>query len=253
MIWLFIAILLGIVPSAGMAQSRQPTHVAAPQSVSQTDTRVAAATPAPSAAQPDMPVYKPPQRGAPSGRVAGGTRGSSSSLPLLAALAPNHTGLTIHEQPVLYWHLAEASPYPMAFTLIDMRTVKPVAQQRLAPREGPGMQRIPLAEYNVNLQPGVTYHWFVTLIVDDARRDKDIAAGGSIERIPPPETLTSRLAQAGPARAPHIYAEAGLWYDAIMAVSQLIDAAPQDHALRRQRAALLGQVGLSGVAMADLP
>jgi hypothetical protein len=114
------------------------------------------------------------------------------------------------------------------------------------------VQRIELAEYNVNLQPGVTYHWFVTLIVDPAQRASDVAAGGSIERIAPPEALSSQLAQAGPARAPFIYAEAGLWYDAVMAVSQLIDAAPQDRALRRQRAALLAQVGLSGVAKADL-
>ena len=239
MIWLVIAMLLVIAPYTGMAQN-QPTNITAPQG----DSPAAAAL-------PDVPVYKPPPRGAPSGRVAGGTRGANDDLPLLAALAPNHPGLSIQAQPALYWHLAEAAPYAVEFTLLDIRAAKPLVKQRLAPR-GPGMQRLELAEYNVSLQPGVTYHWFVTLIVDPAQRANDIAAGGSIERIVPPETLSSQLAQAGPARAPHVYAEAGLWYDAMMAVSQLIDAAPQDRALRRQRAALLGQVGLISVAKADL-
>ena len=41
-----------------------------------------------------------------------------------------------------------------------------------------------------------------------------------------------------------IYAEAGLWYDALAAVSEMIERAPDNRELRRQRAALLAQVGL---------
>jgi hypothetical protein len=38
-----------------------------------------------------------------------------------------------------------------------------------------------------------------------------------------------------------------MWYDAVAAISEMIDAAPQDQALRKQRAALLSQVGLSAI------
>ena len=56
-----------------------------------------------------------------------------------------------------------------------------------------------------------------------------------------------KLAQAAKSDLPSIYAEAGLWYDTVAAISELIEAAPQEQALRKQRAALLSQVGLTGI------
>src|SRR4051794_27821202 len=41
------------------------------------------------------PVYQPPMRGAPSGRVGGGTRGAAGGMPTLDVLAPDHVGLTL--------------------------------------------------------------------------------------------------------------------------------------------------------------
>jgi hypothetical protein len=43
---------------------------------------------------------------------------------------------------------------------------------------------------------------------------------------------------------PSLYAEAGLWYDAVAALGELIDQTPTDRTLVEQRAALLRQVGL---------
>jgi hypothetical protein len=48
-----------------------------------------------------------------------------------------------------------------------------------------------------------------------------------------------------------VYAESGVWYDAIAAVSARISAAPGDPRPRAQRAALLDQVGLSEIAAYD--
>ncbi len=72
----------------------------------------------------------------------------------------------------------------------------------------------------------MTYQWFVTIAVDPKQRSRDVVAGGAIERIASPGALQSQLAQAGPTRAPFVYAEAGLWYDAVTVVSQMIDDAP---------------------------
>jgi hypothetical protein len=142
-------------------------------------------------------------------------------------------------------------PYPIEFTLIDDRTVTPLLAQRLSPSQRPGVQQIRLADYHVSLEPGVTYQWFVTIIVDPDQRDKNGVTSGAIALTASPATLSSQLAQAGPARASFVYAQAGLWYDAVMAVSQLIDEAPQDSRWRRQRAALLAQVGLVNIAEAE--
>ena len=78
------------------------------------------------------------------------------------------------------------------------------------------------------------------------------AAGGSIERIVLLEALRAKLAEAGTAHAPQLYAEAGVWYDALTVISALLDAAPHDPVHRRQRASLLQQVGLAKIAEHDL-
>ena len=88
----------------------------------------------------------------------------------------------------------------------------------------------------------------MTAVPDPDDRSKDIRAGGLIERIEIPESVRSKLAQAEKEEIPRIYAEAGIWYDALMAISDLIDVRPEDGVLRKQRSALLEQVGLSEVA-----
>jgi hypothetical protein len=90
----------------------------------------------------------------------------------------------------------------------------------------------------------VPYRWFVAVVLDSGRRSRDVLAGGAIERVGLPEGLGAKLAQAGKGELPFLYAEAGLWYDALAAISQLIEAAPHDPTLRRQRASMLAQVGL---------
>ena len=50
---------------------------------------------------------------------------------------------------------------------------------------------------------------------------------------------------------PGIYAEAGLWYDAIGALSRLIERNPGDAGLRAMRAGLLEQIGLPAAAAYD--
>ena len=62
-----------------------------------------------------------------------------------------------------------------------------------------------------------------------------------------PQELKAKVAHARKSDLPSIYAEAGIWYDTVAAISELIDAAPQDQALHKQRTALLSQVGLTGI------
>ena len=203
------------------------------------------------AATVDRPVYIPPQRGAPGGRVGGSSRGIEDKLPMLSVLAPDHTGLTVQEQPSLYWYVSKSTMYPIELTIIDNQTIQPLLEGRISGPVEPGVQRVRLADDGVRLSLGVPYRWFVALVVDPDNRSRDILAGGAIERIAPPEALRAKLARAGNAQTPSIYAEAGLWYDALSAISDLIDAAPNDRILRSQRASLLEQVQLAEVAQYD--
>ncbi len=192
------------------------------------------------------PVYKPPLLGAPGGRVGGGTRSAGREF-VLSVLAPDHSGLTLREHPSLYWYISDKTSLPVELTVIDPRATRPVLETRLPSPTAAGIHRIRLADHRVRLDPEITYQWFIAVIPDTGRRSRDILAGGTIVRITAPEALKNKLAETPPAEAPHIYAEAGVWYDALAALSELIEGAPNDAALRRQRGALVSQVGLSGL------
>jgi len=204
-------------------------------------------------AQPaDTITYRPPKRGAPGGREGAGTRGLGKPLLTLAVLAPqDHTGLTAQEQPVLYWYLSQETRHPVEVILTDRQSVKPLLAIRLNPPLQPGMQRVPLADYNIRLAPGVLYKWSVSLVPDPAQRSRDVITAGTIERIELPNELRGQLIQANKITAARLYATAGLWYDTIATISELIDAAPQDTTLRQQRAMVLAQEGLTEAAVYD--
>jgi hypothetical protein len=194
-------------------------------------------------------VYKPPLRGAPGGRVGGGTRGTGREAFVLSVLAPNHTGLTTSEQPTLFWFISHPSSYPIELTLVDPDKTDPLIELRLQPPVAEGVHRLRLRDHNVRLAPGTAYQWFVAVVPDGGRRSKDILAGGMIERVTSPAELTEKIARASKAEIPGLYAEAGLWYDAIGTLGELLDQAPDDTALQAQRSALLRQIGLPDVGI----
>jgi hypothetical protein len=163
-------------------------------------------------------------------------------------LAPDHSGLTISEEPSLYWYISKSTSLPIELTVMHPQGVQPMLETRIPDPIQAGVHRIRLADYKIRLAPGVAYRWFVAVVPDADRRSKDILAGGAVERIEIPAELKAKLAKAEKSELPAIYAEAGLWYDTMAAISELIEAAPQDQALRQQRAALFSQVGLTGIA-----
>ncbi len=209
--------------------------------------------PQPAATQPDDTIiYKPPKRGAPGGREGAGTRGFREALPTLAVLAPqDHTGLTVQEQPVLYWYLSQETRHPVEVILTDRQSVKPLLAIRLDPPLPPGMQRVRLADYNIHLAPGVLYKWSVSLVRDAAQRSYDVTTAGTIERVELPNALRGQLVHANKMTSARLYATDGLWYDTIATLSELIDATPRYTALRQQRATVLEQEGLTAAAAYD--
>ncbi len=197
------------------------------------------------------PIYKPPLRGAPAGRVAGGTRGMDQETPYLCLIVPEHIGLTISSQPVLYFYQSQLSPYPIEFTLIRKQGITPVVETRIDPPEKPGIQSVRLGDFGARLEPGIEYKWFIAMVPDPLHRSKDILAAGAIELIAEPEKITERLAGADKSEASHIYAEAGIWYDAFHSLSSQIETSPDHSELKEHRDSLLKQIGLAQVCGPD--
>lgn len=203
-------------------------------------------------------LYNPPQRDELGGRFSDIKRGRGCAKPIessgklalqLFTLVPDHTGLTTYEQPSLYWYLSMPTICPVELTVSNDQAIMPLLETRLDAPAKDGVQQIRLADYGVRLELDVPYRWFVTLIVNEMEPSQNPVAGGIIERIGLSDSLRRQLAQASKREAPLLYAQAGVWYDALTTLSQLIEGAPYDAGLQQRRAALLAEVGLNNIAL----
>lgn len=193
-------------------------------------------------------VYVPPPRGSTRARTGGGTRGPGRQ-PILAALVPDHVGVTNRAQPSLAWYVSEATDERVDFTLVDPAAVEPVLETTLTGPFTAGIHLVRLAEHGVRLEEGRSYDWSVALVPDPENRDRDVVAGGAIRREPAAPGVASEIAAGEPSY--RVLARAGVWYDAIADLSEAIAARPDEKVLREERAALLEQVGVGAAASFD--
>ena len=197
-----------------------------------------------------LPVYKPPKGiGAPGGRIGGATRGQDAFA--IFALVPDHLGLTINEQPTLYWYLSESVSYPLVLTVNEVTQVEPIVETIITKTPKAGIHSFPLKKFNIKLALDKEYQWFVSLALDHENPSKNIIAGGRIQRVLPPESLLQQLRNAEPDQVTAIYSDAGLWYDALASISDLIESSPNDSEYRMGRKKLLEQVDLMDVINAE--
>lgn len=202
----------------------------------------------------EQPIYTPPKKITPRARVGGDVRGTDSSDPEVKALVPDHVGLTIKEMPVVNWFVSKSTSHQVIVTLRDDRSPKAFQEKSIPPPKQPGIYTINFKELGFTLEPNVQYRWFVSIIRDANQHSNNMVAGGVIERCEFNACMIELKPVLTCAGAADVMenARAGLWYDAMGCLCNLIDANPKDDQLRRLRARLLRDVGLNGVAEWDL-
>ncbi len=202
--------------------------------------------------EPDLPTYNAPQKVSPRARLGGSLRGGEGEDPAVAALVPDHVGITIKQYPALNWFLSKHTSLPITFTLIDERSIHPLVEQSLAPPHEAGVHALKLENFGFALQANVQYRWYISVIKDTDSHSQDIVTGGMIERCEFSECSILGAVTTCSREAVMVNAVKGFWYDSIACLCDLIDSNPADTNLRKQRSALLRQVGLTEVADWDL-
>jgi hypothetical protein len=195
--------------------------------------------------------FRPATTGAPSVRVTGGSRGTGDATITLDVLAPDEIGVTTQEQPSLFWFQSKPADAKFELTVLQENKVKPIIQIMVERSTKAGIQRLKLSEHGAKLAPGVEYQWVVALVTDPENRSSDLVASGVIKRVEPTADLKAKITKATPASLAGVYAEAGIWYDALSVLSDQIDAQPENKSLREIRSDLLRQVGLKAAADAE--
>ncbi|NMF65515.1 hypothetical protein DP113_34365 (plasmid) [Brasilonema octagenarum UFV-E1] len=214
---------------------------------------------------------QPENRGAPRDRKGAGTRGDcpvankplTALVPLMSKTANQKqvtTGtantqyvlsLTTSEHPTFWFYV----PYvpkninSVKFVLLDEKnnsvTKQPIP---ITLSNTPGVISVNLPTTEIPLKIGQYYHWYFLIDCNPQSRSDDIAVEGLVQRIAPKDELIRRQKTATPRQQVALYAQAGIWQDAVTTLGELRRAKPQDATLKADWKDLLESVGLEDIA-----
>ena len=202
--------------------------------------------------------FKPPRRGLPGRREGAGTRDPfvciQGSSQLTALLPGTNLGLTTAAYPRFFWFTPKTKAKFAEFTLSEvdgqMEDHTPVYKTIFNLTGTPGVVSLSLPG-TASMPPlmvGKDYHWSVSLICKEDDRSKDIRVDGWVQRVSVNAALTNQLATAKPSDRAQIYANNGLWFDAVTTLAEQRCTNTNDRALTASWAELLKSVQLGGIA-----
>ncbi|MBD2438438.1 DUF928 domain-containing protein [Nostoc sp. FACHB-110] len=215
---------------------------------------------------------EPENRGAPNDRQGAGTRGDcpNVNIPLTALIplrqqnlnqkqekpinaSPNQIslGLTVNESPT-FWFYFPYQPQEInsvKFVLLDEEnnsvTQEPIP---ITISETPGIISVRLPSTTKPLEIGKYYHWYFLVDCKPQSRTDDLSVEGLVKRVEPNSAIMSRLKTSKPEELVVMYAQAGIWQDAISILGELRRKHPQDPRLAADWQDLLKSVDLSHIA-----
>jgi hypothetical protein len=161
--------------------------------------------------------------------------------------------VTIAAKPTLLVHLPATNAAGIELTLLDEN--RQGIYQTLLPLTATTEARIvrfELAKAKINLEVGRDYSWIVTLVCGQSgAQPEDPFIIGSIRRIQTDQILTQQLVTTVDSLdRVALYAEAGIWYDAVAELDLLRRNKPDDVALISAWNELLTSAGLADVLTA---
>lgn len=175
------------------------------------------------------PAYIPPEVGTPSRRVGGGTRGAGDAMPTVTVIAPLTIGYTLQASPTLFWAIEKPVKYQVEISMFRPDREQPLFEKRFNIDKA-GVHSFSLKDAGVVLEKNQSYEWFVALIKNPKNRNEDVLTSGLIKYVDKSDNLQQCLSKHPIMYA--AYAQCGVWYDAIMELSDAIEKNPHDSVLK---------------------
>lgn len=183
------------------------------------------------------PPPPPSTLGEPNRRADGGSRSCqqmSAEVNPLTALVPVYQpgdstvvfGKTIAEHPSLWFYVPQHAPATGTFVIRD-QAEKLIYEAAVTLPDQPGIIRISLPSGIAGLEVGQPYHWYFKVYCRSVS-PPDAFVDGWIQRDTLPATLQQQLGSATLSERISLYAEQGLWFDALTAAAALKQSAPDD-------------------------
>ncbi|MDF5722478.1 MAG: DUF928 domain-containing protein [Rhizonema sp. PD37] len=168
-------------------------------------------------------AYKPPTNPSrpksPTGSNSTRTNGCiGTAQTTLTALTPlSHFGQTVSSQPTFVWFVPDTEPHEMEFSLHEYGVSgKGKLIKKIQLQSSSGIMKLSLSKEKISLSTGQKYLWQIALLCNKNNPSEDLLAKAVVEVVPKPPRLADALSRTKEiVKQADIYAEAGLWYDAL--------------------------------------
>ncbi|MEP6516751.1 DUF928 domain-containing protein [Microcoleus vaginatus] len=183
------------------------------------------------------------------GRPVRGGCASISQLGLTALVPKNKMGRTVSDYPTFFFYLPQTEAQSAEFILKD-ESGKQIYKQDLTISNLSGVIGVSIpANQNVPpLEVGKSYRWNFTVICDSLDRSADQIESGTVRRVELSADIRRQLAQADPRQQTFIYAENGIWQDALSTLAAARRDQPNDTTFKADWESLLDSVKLGEIA-----
>jgi hypothetical protein len=179
-------------------------------------------------------------------------RGNCENFPQVSvtALVPeNKMGRTVSGYPTFFFYLPQPNAELAEFILEDENR-NLIYEQALTIKNSSGVISVSIPA-NTNVQPlevGKKYTWVFSLICDPEDRSADKVESGTIRRVELSADILGELENAEPRRKTFIYAQNGIWQDALGNLAAARRANPNEPVLQSDWESLLDSVRLGEIA-----
>lgn len=169
--------------------------------------------------------FKPPSRGTAPPSSGGATRGISclkpSEKPLTSLLPQSRVGLTYSSNPTFYWYVPQPSAKTAKFLLMGNNDTEVVYETTLNLPSQPGIVSFTLPTSTASLAQNQQYHWYLIIGCSQFDQAANPSVEGWVERVSPEAKIASQLEKADLKTRAQIYAENGIWHEALATVATL--------------------------------
>ena len=169
-------------------------------------------------------------------------------MDLLLRIPPPPYG-TIKKYPSLCWELKTRPPVgaTMMFTLVDLRSSKPVLEVQLPPsihtEKNESCNCVNLKDYDIQLETDIQYRWSISIAQNAESHSRAVVGSGLIKRCPEEVCLIGEMPLQCDQGFALRLAVRGIEYDSVSCLCDLIKSSPDDETLREDLDALMRQAG----------
>jgi hypothetical protein len=174
---------------------------------------------------------------------------TSNQVNLTALVPKNKIGRTVSDYPTFFFYLPQTDA-ELAELILEDESGNEIYREDLTIKNLSGVIGVSIPA-NTNVPPlevGKSYTWKFTVVCDAEDRSSDQLETGIVRRVELSPDILSQLEVADPRQKAVIYAENGIWQDALSNLAAARRANPNDTDLAADWESLLDSVALPEIA-----